>query len=65
MSRKSKLILTTVGPDHFQIAKSVNTLQYGIPGDIITRKDVNLILKDDARKIQRGDLVVEFLKGSD
>ena len=64
MTRKSKLVLSTVGPDHFEIVKSVNTLQHGIPGDILTRKDVNIIMKDSHANLRRGDLVVEFIKGS-
>lgn len=64
MTRKSKLVLKAVGTENFEIAKSVNTLQYGIPGDILSRKVVDRILIDDAVKINHGHLVVEFLKGS-
>lgn len=65
MSRKSKLVLKMISTTgNFEIVKSVNTLEFGVPGDALTRKNVDLILKDSTRKIQRGDLVVEFLKGS-
>lgn len=63
MTRKSKLVLSTVGTEHFEIVKSVNTLQHGIPGDILTRKEIDIIMKSSA-DLRRGDLVVEFIKGS-
>ena len=63
MTRKSKLVLrTTHSTDVFEIVKAVNTLRYGVPGDTLTRKEVEILLKDSA-EMRRGDLVVEFIKG--
>lgn len=66
MTRKSKLVLKTVNisgsTDSFEIVKTVNTLQHGIPGDLLTRKEVDNLLKNSA-DMRRGDFVVEFIKG--
>lgn len=43
----------------FEIVKAVNTLDYGIPGDKLTRKEVDKILVE--RPVVRGTLTVEFL----
>ncbi len=66
MTRKSKLVLKTAyideGVQHFEIVKTVNTLQHGVPGDLLTRKEINSIMKNST-EIRRGDFVVEFIKG--
>lgn len=66
MTRKSKLVLKTgyinEGIQHFEIVKTVNTLQHGIPGDTLTRIEIEHLLRNSA-EIRRGDFVVEFIKG--
>lgn len=72
MSRlKSKLVLKTNkghskvgGPivDTYIIEKSVNTLEYGIPGDELTREEVDKILRSAGQRGQHNQLTVEFVK---
>lgn len=66
--KKCKLVLKAVevyeGTElvpSFKIAKSVNTLEFGVPGDELSRKVVDRILIDKAAQIQRNLLVVEFI----
>lgn len=77
MSRiKSKLVLkaldvaysetdpdTLVKDDGFEIVKTVNTLKHGIPGDKLTRKEVDKILKVEDPYIRLGTFTVEFING--
>ena len=65
MSRKSKLVLKTlVGTsNNFEIVKTVNTLQHGIPGDRLTKKEIDGIMKSSV-EFRRGDFTIEFIKGS-
>ena len=46
----------------FVIAKSVNTLEFGVPNDTLTRKQVDRILADHAVRIRQGTLSVEFVQ---
>lgn len=62
MTRKSKLVLKTLSTDTFEIVKTVNTLQHGIPGDTLTRIEIEHLLRNSA-EMRRGDFVVEFIKG--
>ncbi len=61
MSRKMKLVLrnTRHAAAAFEIVKTVNTLTHGIPGDKLTRKEVDLILLSG--RINQGQLTVEFI----
>jgi hypothetical protein len=63
MSRKKvKLVLKNGNNvDVFIIVKSINTLEFGVPGDIVTRAEVDRILIDQALKIKNGFLTVEFI----
>lgn len=63
MSRlNSKLVLKAENGD-FTIVKSVNTLEHGVPGDILDRTEVDkILLKAEGRNGQRGTLTVEFIK---
>lgn len=72
MSRKSKLVLESVyvndgstvsSGEFFRIVKTVNTLSHGVPGDKLTRKEVDILMKSRRTDIQRGDLTVEFING--
>ncbi len=63
MSRKSKLVFKITTHSGFELAKAVNTLDHGVPGEIFCRKDIDRLLIDNQLKIKRGELVVEFLKG--
>lgn len=65
MTRKSKLVLKTLEgtSNNFEIVKTVNTLQHGIPGDRLTRTEIDIIMKNSA-DMRRGDFVIEFIKGS-
>ncbi len=45
----------------FTIVKSVNTLEFGIPGDTLSRDEVDLMLRQKAQTMQNGMLTVEFL----
>lgn len=58
---KMKLVLrnTLHASASFEIVKAVNTLDYGIPGDKLTRAAVDKILIE--RPVVRGMLTVEFL----
>ena len=58
---KMKLVLrnTRHVSASFEIVKAVNTLDYGIPGDKLTRKEVDEILVK--RAVVCGSLTVEFL----
>lgn len=61
MTRKSKLVLKVgVHADIFKIVKTVNTLQYGVPGDSLNRAKVDHILKSEA--VRRLELTVEILE---
>ncbi len=46
---------------HFRIVKSVNTVEFGIPGDVLNRAEVDRILIDHGAKITRNTLTVEFI----
>ena len=68
--KKCKLVLKTQagvtevgGPtvDVYVVAKSINTLEFGIPGEELSRESVDKILKNHARDIQTGKLTVEFI----
>ena len=64
MSRKKeKLILKTAQatPGSFIIVKAVNTLEFGVPGDLLARDAVDRILIINARNIREGFLTVEFI----
>lgn len=65
MTRKSKLVFKTTVQGHFEIAKVVNTLEYGAPGDIFTRKEVDNLLHVYLHRIMRGELTVEFINRKD
>lgn len=63
MTRKSKMVLKRIRHnDRFEIVKTVNTLQYGVPGEDLTRKEIDSIMKSNA-DFRRGDFVIEFIKG--
>lgn len=62
--RKEKLVLKK--SNHlpgvsFIIAKSINTLEFGTPGDVLTRAKADRILIDKAHRIKSGELTVEFI----
>jgi len=64
MAVKKKLVLqpsSQLGGGQFRIIKSVNTLDFGVPGDILNRAEVDKILKSDP-VIRRGELTVEINK---
>lgn len=64
MSRiKSKLVLKSTAHDMFEIAKVVNTLKHGVPGDSLTREGVDKLLKDHFIQIDRGTFTVEIVNG--
>ena len=58
--KKCKLVLKAKSGELFAIAKSVNTLEFGVPGDVLTRKEVDRILIDNKMSIQKNMLTVEF-----
>ena len=67
MSRlNSKLVLKTVRQNSvntkFEIIKSTNTLDHGVPGDTLTREVVDKILVSAANRGPRNQLTVEFVK---
>lgn len=70
MSRlNSKLVLKALPPnangdESYEIVKTVNTLEHGIPGDKIPRKEVDKILKAASGHLPatQGTLTVEFVK---
>lgn len=59
--KRMKLILRNdgTGPD-FRIVKVVNTLNYGKPGDIVTKSEAVTLLQ--TTKVAHGLLVVEFIE---
>lgn len=60
--RKEKLVLKTAAQTGtFSIAKSINTLEFGNPGDVITREKADRILIDKRTSIGNGSLTVEFI----
>lgn len=59
--KKCKLVLQTALCG-FAIVKSVNTLQHGVPGDELSRDQVDRILIDNKSLIINGRLTVEFIK---
>lgn len=60
--RKEKLVLKTASQTGtFIIVKSINTLEFGVPGNIVTRAEVDRIFIDQDRKIKEGSLTVEFI----
>ncbi len=59
--RKEKLVLKKSRVSDFVIAKSINTLEFGMPGDTITRAEADRILIDKAHSIKFGELTVEFI----
>lgn len=60
--KKCKLILKAVkGTGNFRLVKSVNTLEFGTPGDILNRRDVDLIMKTHEVRLSRKDLTIEFI----
>lgn len=60
--KKCKLVLkTNQDAQNFEIAKSVNTIEFGIPGNTLTEHEVQRLLKDQSTRIQRGLLTVEFV----
>lgn len=63
MSHKSKLVLKTISTDLFELVKSVNTLDYGVPGDTLSRSVINRLFIENQPKIKRGDLTIEFING--
>lgn len=72
MSRlNSKLVLKAlpVNPDNagsdkrlFEVVKAVNTLSHGVPGDHLTRAEVDTILRSAEARGARNQLSVEFVK---
>jgi len=63
MSRKSKLVLKAISTDNFEIAKAVNTLDHGVPGDNLTRTQVDRLFIDEKARLNRGELTIEFING--
>ena len=70
MSLKRKLVIRAceiTGDDNvtlvdgFKIVKSVNTLDFGVPGDSLTRDEVDRILKVYNQQIRTGEITVEFI----
>ncbi len=64
MAAKKKLVLqpsSHLGSGQFRIIKSVNTLEFGVPGDILSRAEVNKILSSDP-VARRGELTVDIVK---
>lgn len=64
MSRKKEKLILKVAqatPGSFFIVKAVNTLEFGVPGDLLDRKAVDRILITNARNIREGSLTVEFV----
>ena len=64
MSRiKKKLVLkvTKNSPNIFEISKSVNTVEFGVPHTILIREVVDRILIENRLSIQQGFLTVEFI----
>lgn len=60
--KKCKLVLKKIqDAQYFEIAKSVNTIEFGIPGNTLTEHEVQRLLKDHNSRIQRGTLTVEFV----
>lgn len=45
----------------FRIVKSINTLEFGIPGEELSREAVDKILKKEAQNIRNGKTIVEFI----
>ncbi len=65
MSRKKeKLVLKTARatPGSFIIVKAINTLDFGVPGDLLTREVVDRILINNGWRIKDGSLSVEFIE---
>jgi len=61
--KKCKLVLKTrPTTEGFEIFKAVNTIKFGIPGGILSTPDVEKLLKDNNREIERGTFTVEFIK---
>ena len=65
----SKLVLKTAMIPHgsgtiagFEIVKTVNTLEHGIPGDELSRETVDKILVSANNRGPRNRLTVEFIK---
>lgn len=60
--RKEKLVLKkALNVGSFIIAKSINTLEFGIPGSAVTRAEADRILIDCQTSIRDGSLTVEFI----
>lgn len=65
LNQKMKLVLRNDSPNipktvaGFKIVKTVNTLDYGVPGKRLTREAVDKILT--SQKATRGQLTVEFI----
>jgi hypothetical protein len=60
--KKCKLVLkTNQVVNSFEIAKSVNTIEFGVPGNQLTQEQVKRILVDHNTRIERGTLTVEFV----
>ena len=61
MYERGKTIDDDVPVQGFTIVKSINTLEYGVPGDQLDRDTVDRILKDNVTRIRQGTLTVEFI----
>jgi len=47
----------------FVIVESINTLEFGIPGDELLREEIDNILKNNALDIRNGTLTIDIIKG--
>ncbi len=57
-----KLVFKTLSDDVFELVKSTNTLEFGVPGDNLDRKAVDKIISDH-KNVRPGSrtLNVEFV----
>ena len=58
--RKEKLVLKRANTG-FIIAKSINTLDFGVPGAAVTKEQADRILISKDSRIRSGELTVEFI----
>lgn len=62
---KQKLVFKTeVAPNiemGFKLVKATNTLNFGVPGESLSKEQINRIMIDEKAQIRSGKLVLEFV----
>lgn len=60
---KIKLVFKSTNLGNFSLVKAVNTLEYGVPGDTLSREQVDRIISKNSRNFHSGAVTIEILDG--